>query len=117
MIADDEMERLTVLCAEVYGDGFWIRGYDGIAAVGDLCDLEVLARDSGRDVDQVVEQLGLGQVVDLTAPGGGDTREARVRDAWQLARRYRDDGTFPRLVAARAQLGVTTDDPKPLGTF
>jgi hypothetical protein len=117
MTPDDEMEHLRVLYAEVYADGFWISEYDGIAAVGDLRDLEMLARDSGRDVDQAVEQLGLGEAVDLTAPGGGDTREARVRDAWQLARRYGDDGTFPRLVAARAQLGMTTNDPKPLGTF
>ena len=84
MTADDEMEHLTVIYAEVYAEGFWIREYDGIAAVGDMRDLEVLAEDSCRDANLIVEQLGLGQVVDLTAPGGGDTREARVRDAWQL---------------------------------
>ena len=116
----DELPDLVRLYEQVYADGFFVHEYfAGFAAVGDLRDLQHLAASVKPPVtpDDALQAMSPGELVDLTVPGEGTTRVARVRDAWRKAQDYRARGGFPRLAAVRERLGLPVQDPKPLGTF
>lgn len=113
----EEYEALSKLYGEVLEDGFFIKEYQGIAAVGDIRDLDTLCEEAGKTGDEVIDMLGLGEVVDLAAPGKGESREEAIRDGWNQAREYREAGYWPRLAKAREKAGMEVGETKQMGTF
>jgi hypothetical protein len=100
--------------------GFWIKEYRELCGVGDLRDVEYLAEvaeDGPLELEEAINRMPLGLVVDLALPGAGLTRVERVRSAWQAARLARDRGGLPRIVRVRERAGLPVEGSKPLGTF
>jgi len=112
-----ELEELTELYRQLYEDGFFVKEWQGMAAVGDLRDLDYIAQEASESRERVLEVLSLGEAVDLCWPGSGETRAERIRDAWEKAKDGRERGQLPRLVATREAAGLPVSDPHELGTF
>lgn len=112
-----EHDELTDLYRQLYEDGFFVKEWQGAAAVGDLRDLDFIAQEAGKSRSEVIEVLSLGEAVDLCWPGSGDSRVERVRDGWEKAKQGRERGQLPRLVATREAAGLPVSEPHRLGTF
>jgi hypothetical protein len=116
-MGDSEFEELTQLYEELWEDGFWVKEWQGVAAVGDRRDIEHLAEKFNDSVENVVSALGMGECVSLSYPGQGATRVERIRDGWKQATTAREKGALPCLVEVREGLGLPVTDPIRLGTF
>lgn len=118
MIESTEQEELSALYNALYEDGFWVAEVaHGMAGVGDLRDLDAICAETGKEYAEVIESMGMGDIVSLTAVGTGTTRVAAVTQAWEHAKVERDEGRFPMIVSVRTACGLPSSDPHPIGTF
>lgn len=116
MTSEDITDELRKLYDEVYEDGFFIKEFQKLTGVGDLRDLEYLAKVSHKELDEAVKLLSMGETVDLTTPGFGSNRVERLKNAWADAKKRRAKGEFPVMVEVRTKLALPSI-PKQLGTF
>src|SRR5687767_6805931 len=80
----EEMAELNALYEEAWNEGIWLKEFGSgptryMAGAGFVVDLELLERLSGKEVS--TETLTLGDCIEMSAPGTGDTRIEACRDA------------------------------------
>lgn len=103
-------------------DNVFFAEYQGMpVAAGDLRDLEHLASENDKTVQEMLDDLMgsfLGAIVDLCVLGEmKPTREEACMSAWEEFKVGRDKGVFPRIGAVRKSLGLPVDGEKQIGTF
>ena len=84
MAKKDGLEELHRIYKKAWDEGIWVKELGAtdtgfLAAAGSIKDLEKIEKRIGREID--VNELGLGDVIDISAPGSGLTREEACRDA------------------------------------
>ncbi len=82
MSKDKIMKRLIEIYNNAYNEGIWIREFGKLdnckrgnymAAAGSIKELEKIEKKAGKEID--VSTLGLGDIVNISLPGTGKTRE------------------------------------------
>lgn len=83
-MSDDEVtEELKRIYQQAWCEGYWIREFGAgtgyLAAAGSIKQLEEIEKKIGLEID--VEKLELGDVVNISMPGNGSTREEACLNA------------------------------------
>lgn len=79
----DELRRIY---QEAWDEGIWIKewapgeGGKHLACAGSVSDLEAIEKRIGRELD-IEKDIGLGDAVNISLPGSGETREEACRAA------------------------------------
>lgn len=86
-------EQLREIYKNAYSEGIWLyeigpthRGGHYMAAAGSVKDIEDLERKLGVEID--ISKLTLGDIVDISLPGTGESREEACLDAIKEYKRY-----------------------------
>lgn len=106
-------------------DDVFFAEYNGMpVAAGDRRDLEWLATNAEPTttpeelLPKLVEGF-MGAIIDLCCLGKvkGTDRVANCQSAWDEAKRCKEKGILPRVIAVRKELGLTVGEGHQLGTF
>lgn len=90
-MADDEVtEELKRIYQQAYQEGYWIKEFGAekgyLAAAGSIKQLEELEKKLGREID--VDKLELGDVITISTPGSGSSREEACLNALRAYKEY-----------------------------
>ena len=86
-------EELKKIYRNAYDEGIWL--WEGafspetnayVAGAGSVKELEELEKKAGREI--VVSKLELGDIVDISLPGSGSSREEACLDAIRAYKEY-----------------------------
>ncbi len=87
-------DELREIYRKAYEDGIWLRewspcpgGGKYLAAAGSMKQVEGLEKKLGKEID--LEKLGLGDIINISLPGTGETREEACKNAIEAFRDYR----------------------------
>jgi len=85
--------ELRKIYRKAYSDGIWLLefapAYGGnkyLAAAGSISNLEKIEKQTGKEID--VSKLELGDVVNISLPGVGKTREESCKNAIKAWKEY-----------------------------
>lgn len=78
LTGDDELYKAY---GEAYQAGCFVKEFGGgLTAVGEMDTIAIAAFRLGKEVNEVIDGLSIGECVELSHPGRGETREEKVRD-------------------------------------
>ncbi len=90
MSKDDVTAELMRIYHKARCDGIWIREFGGgdsyMAAAGSIEEMEELEKKIGEEID--IAELELGDIVNMSMPGTGKSREESCRNAVDAFKEY-----------------------------
>ena len=96
-MSEEVTDELKEIYRKAYEDGIWLREFGSspgsdtyMTAAGSISKLEEIEKQTGEEID--VSELGLADVVNISLPGTGKTREEACRDAIKAFKHYQKTG-------------------------
>ena len=83
-------DRLREIYKSAYEEGIWIKEFGGgecyMAGAGSIAQLEEIEKELGEEID--VSKLTLGDIINISLPGTGKTREEACENAIKAWKEY-----------------------------